>query len=530
MTPPKLSDIRASRPLAGHRLPPVTAGGKAPSPEFGNALAIDGNRLLVGARAQVGGRVSPPGAAHLYERVPDGWRKLSDLFGVPDDARDEPYSVQYFGTSVALDGDRAVVGAPRYWSDKTDDSTTWVGAAFVFDRVGDLWRRRELKRPRSTRPLAGFGQAVAIDGDTIVVGAPHPGSVPAPTQQDPPIPGAAYVFDGGFGRTSRRRLRPKNEPPHGSHFGAAVAVHDGMIAVGAPAQGGMPGAVHVFVRAGRGWKRSVVLSAGIGDDHFGASLALTADLLVIGAPTTRPDGGAAPGAVYAVPRKGSRLGELVRLIPSGAVHGDQVGRSVAADTNHVLAGAPGSTREAQGRAFLWLREPDATFREIDHDLGVGLRRKYDQFGTAVALGPDVAVIGCVGEQRVGHPKSGDGNAPDGAVYTFGGRSVEFDVDIYARAPRDGFVAGVVAAELPGRRSASGFASPGLAAITSSPPGVLARGRAACQITVDSAGAAKGEGPYLGGASFLMRVLGGEYFRVTIGEAGRGGPYHFEAYF
>jgi len=85
----------------------------------------------------------------------------------------------YFGSRVAISGDTLVVGAPGEASsatgingDQTDNSASASGAVYVFIRDGDSWTQQAYLKASTTTARNGFGNALAIDGDTIVVGAP----------------------------------------------------------------------------------------------------------------------------------------------------------------------------------------------------------------------------------------------------------------------------------------------------------------------------------------------------------------------
>src|SRR5687768_4231630 len=132
---------------------------------FGSAVAISGNTFVVGAP----GDDFPPlplniGGAYVY--VTDGiqWTMQQFLLGTGIDANSG------FGSSVAIDGNAIVVGAP------TDSiSGNRRGSAFVIERSGTAWfETAQLIAPEPAEILnERFGSSVAISGDTIVVGAPQ---------------------------------------------------------------------------------------------------------------------------------------------------------------------------------------------------------------------------------------------------------------------------------------------------------------------------------------------------------------------
>src|SRR5262249_23032652 len=121
------------------------------------------------------GNASFQGAAYVFVRSGSAWtqqQKLTASDGVTNDA---------FGTSVALSGDTAIVGA--------DGEASYQGAAYVFVRSGSAWTEQsELTASHGTAGDA-FGTSVAVDGNTVVVGSPWHSS----------SQGAAYVLSSNNG-------------------------------------------------------------------------------------------------------------------------------------------------------------------------------------------------------------------------------------------------------------------------------------------------------------------------------------------
>ncbi|MEM1054403.1 MAG: T9SS type A sorting domain-containing protein [Bacteroidota bacterium] len=136
------------------------------SPGFGAAVALSGDRLAVGAPGeQDGSDTNPaPGAVYIFERQADGsWAEV-------DKVRDpDPVRFGFFGEAVALDGDRMLVAAERGEDPATDYEG---GTVYVFDRQSDgTWTASAtLQRPEAEGRV-GFGDALALDGDRALIGA-----------------------------------------------------------------------------------------------------------------------------------------------------------------------------------------------------------------------------------------------------------------------------------------------------------------------------------------------------------------------
>jgi hypothetical protein len=136
------------------------------------------------------------------------------------------------GKSIAADGERVVAGA-----DGPDLTTERGGAVYLFERSSGVWTQQPI---RSVDPLipSGFGRAVAIDGDDVVIGASayDEGS------------GRTFVYQLGAGGVVREMELVGHDTQRSDRLGHRVAVHDGRALVGAPFAG-ETGAAYVFRRS-----------------------------------------------------------------------------------------------------------------------------------------------------------------------------------------------------------------------------------------------------------------------------------------
>jgi len=126
---------------------------------FGNAVAIDGDTIVVGSYFD-GDKGFQSGSVYVFTLTGTTWTEQAKL--VPQDGA----ANNHFGGSVAIDGDTIVVGAAE---DDTDGMSS--GSAYIFTRTGSTWTERIKLLPSDGREYGSFGSSVAISGDTIVVGA-----------------------------------------------------------------------------------------------------------------------------------------------------------------------------------------------------------------------------------------------------------------------------------------------------------------------------------------------------------------------
>lgn len=318
---------------------------------------------------------------------PAGPDPLATL-AVPDLARGAS-----FGWDVALDGRRAVVGAPT-----AGDS----GRAFAFERRGDRWRRATLPVSAAGHG-ARVGQAVAVDGSRALVGAPSAGEDSA---------GAAFVFEsrpGGW--TEVATLRPPADAGRAA-FGWDVALDGTRMLIGArgaDTAGTDAGAAHVFERAADGWthRGSLVQPDGDPYDYFGGSVALSGDRALVGAfvdDTAGPDAGSA--AVFE--RRGEGWDHAATLLPADGDRGDQFGNAVALADGRAVVGAVGddigqrtATTNPGGTGAAYVFEPGAGGWTQRAKLTAPGGEPGDAVGVAVAVAGDGVVVGAFGDDRAG---------------------------------------------------------------------------------------------------------------------------------
>lgn len=285
---------------------------------FGISVAVSGDTIVIGAEGT--GQVQ--GAAYVFVRNGDTWSDQAQLLasdGAPFD---------HFGTSVAVSGDSAVIGAPF-----DDDAGMVSGSAYVFVRNGTTWSEQAKLVASAGTPFAELGASVSISGDTVVAGAygdEHAGA----------NSGAAHVFTRSGITWSEQARLVASDAAGGDQFGQSVAVSQDTVLVSALGDddgGSASGAAYVFARNGVTWSEQVKLVAS--DAHanhfFGSSVAVSAGIAVVGA--WGDDSGR--GAAYVFQRTGTIWSELGKAVASDAWILDEFGRSVAVDGDTFLVGS-----------------------------------------------------------------------------------------------------------------------------------------------------------------------------------------------
>ncbi len=301
----------------------------------------------------------------------------------------------YFGAAVAIGGDTIVAGAPNNG-----------GVAYWFRRdSGGVWKQVARRFPsdlNSQRVTSEFGAAVAISGDTAVIGNPEHDGVGRAS-------GAVYVFgrhQGGSNRWGEVKPLAGSANSKGDNFGYAVGISGDHMVVGAPRDdiaGTDAGAAYIFARNLGGvdyWGEVVKLSAADAarSDRFGDAVAIAGDTVAVGAKYADTTGSNA-GAVYVFSRNlgGSNYwGQVAKLQAPEAAPSDNFGAAVALHGDTLIVGAPnqsGSFRYA-GAAYLYYRDQGGSNRwGLVKKLTAADAASYRDFGLSVAIYGDRVVIG-----------------------------------------------------------------------------------------------------------------------------------------
>jgi hypothetical protein len=326
---------------------------------LGGPVALSGDMPLVGAWNKNHGT----GAAYVFVHIGGSWvqrAKLVDAAGRPGD---------WFGVSVSLDGDTALVGAPMAHR---------TGSAYVFVRHGSHWVFQARLTASDGAPGDWFGRRVSLSGDTALVGAWY-------ENHDT---GAAYVFARYAGHWTQQGKLTAHDGFAEDYFGTSVALSDGTALIGAAGRNDNTGAAYVFVRHGSHWMQQDTLTAGDGKsgDTFGGSLALNGGTALVGAGFANRNAGAA----YVFVRVGSRWVQQARLAATDGVASDWFGVSVALSGDTALVGAWYKNHDA-GAAYVFTRQAGQWSQQTKLTPGDG--RAGDYFGSSVALSASTGLVG-----------------------------------------------------------------------------------------------------------------------------------------
>jgi hypothetical protein len=292
-----------------------------------------------------------------------------------------------FGRAVAISGDTAVVGAGF---DRVGTNNS-QGSAYVFVRSGTTWVQQAHLTASDGAGDDWFGIAVAISGDTIVVGA-GADDVGADAQQ-----GSAYVFVRSGTTWTQQAKLTASDGAAGDTLGSSVAIFGDTVVAGADSDdvglNAAQGSAYVFVRSGTTWTQQARLTAsdGAAEDFFGFSVAISGDTAVVGANWDDIGSNNHQGSAYVFVRSGTTWAQQAKLTAGreGAA-GDAFGNSVAVSGETAVIGIP-YYGDSVGRAHVFVRSGTTWARQAR--LAAGDGSAVDKFGHSVSISGGTIVAG-----------------------------------------------------------------------------------------------------------------------------------------
>lgn len=371
----------------------LIASDRITNDRFGYSVAVSGDTIAVGA--DLAGSDSQ-GAAYVFVKPAGGWSgtvtQTAKLI-----ASDTTPQTQ-LGWSIAMSGDTIVVGAPGDWS------------AYVFVKPPEGWSGVMTETAKLTaldgNTSLGFGDSVAIEGDTIVVVARGLNNQ-----------GAAYAYHkppGGWVTTSTfsAKLIP-SAGVWGSLYSTPMAMSGDTVVVGAAgvlANGGGPGSAYLFTKPSGGWSgiltetAKLIASDGAGGDSFGWSTAINHNTVVIGAEDDDIGSNKNQGSAYVFVKPSNGwsgiLTETAKLMASDGVTNSVLGFSVAAGDNTILVSrASGDSTTNQGAVYVFFKPSGGWSGLLTETtkLTASDGTVNGRFGHAVTISGNTIAVGAAGE-------------------------------------------------------------------------------------------------------------------------------------
>jgi hypothetical protein len=324
-------------------------------------------------------------------------------------------SSDWFGYSVSISGDYAIVGAKQ--EDHNAAGGQFLdnaGAAYILKNNSGTWTvvQKLVASDRATDDE--FGASVAISGDYAIVGAPRKTVKVGFDNQS--YAGSAYIFKNTSGTWSQLSKLVSKEPNFADEFGYSVAISEDYAIVGAPyddAPQSNQGSAQIYKRDSTKWLFEQTITSGSAGngDRFGWSVGVSGNFAIVGEPL---DGSTAPvnyekaGAAYIFFRGSSGTwNQSAKLNATDKAAGDEFGNSVAISGDYAIVGAMledhnatgGASLNSAGSAYIFKRNAnDGTWKQSKKIVATD-REAGDMFGVSVSISGDYAIVGAYNEDQ-----------------------------------------------------------------------------------------------------------------------------------
>lgn len=355
----------------------LTPHDPGPFDDYGDAVSIDGDVAIVGASTKPYNGMNYVGAAYIYRRVAGVWTEEAKLLPPGAEIHDN------FGTSVAIQGDVAVVGAPDF----AVSSFSGTGRAWVFRRIAGVWTLEQELVPSTAGIDSSCGTYVDLDGDTIVVaGRPLPLFNPAFV--------AVFVHNGStwveeqvIQTTGQLTWRMKLDL-QGDRLALPSASEEVL---------GVPGAgvVYIHERTAGVWAETARIAplAPSDSEGFGTSFSLDGNFIAIGAPFDDSRGHASAGRIDIFRYQGGVWGWEAELQASNPASYGEFGTKIELENGLLLTSSPSNSSgspQNRGAAQIYRRQSPGNW--VGGSSFYPPVRDYTGFGREAALDGDTVLL------------------------------------------------------------------------------------------------------------------------------------------
>lgn len=407
------------------KLSPIPQGA---GDQFGNAIAINEEVCVVGDFMDLQLPLGRPGSASIFIRPNGAWYLTQFL--IPADAQ----TGDEFGFSVAMSGQTVMIGADR----DSHAGGASAGSVYVYQRSGNSWIQQVKLTASDANGSEFFGWSVALSGDTAVIGAPGEDTSTITNIGAAYV----YVRNAGVWTQQAKLVTPTLVAFNALGQAAALSGNTAVVSCLGDDPFGFSnaGSVYVFNRTGNVWSMGtrLVASDAAADDSFGYSLAMSGDMIVIGVPRDDHSGFSNAGSVYIFTNSGGWI-QQAKLTASDAAADDEFGTSVAIAGENILVGAPlddHADGANSGAVYFFTRPPGGWVNMTESAKLVSFETYVgDSFGYSVAAYGDVVAVGAILDDfpllvNAGSIQMYDlGCMPDCCQGDFDGNSIVTEADI-----------------------------------------------------------------------------------------------------
>ena len=369
---------------------------------FGNSVSISGDYAIVGADYKDIGSNSSQGKAYIFHRSGTSWTEQASLTASDGAAYD------YFGRSVSISGDYAVIGAGY----KDIGSNENQGKAYIFHRSGTSWTEQASLTASDGAADDHFGSSVSISGDYAVVAASYKDIGSNGSQ------GKAYIYYRSGTSWTEQVSLTASDGAADDYFGTSVSISGDYAVIGAEGKdigsNNEQGKAYIFHRNGTSWAEQALLTAsdGAASDYFGGRISISGDYAVVGAMGKDIGSNDNQGKAYIFHRSGTPWTEQASLMASDGVAHDDFGNSVSISGDYTVVGVflkGVGSNAGQGKAYIFHRSGTSWTEQAPLTASDGATDDY--FGRSVSISGDYAVVGA-------YYKNIGSNTEQGKVYFF----------------------------------------------------------------------------------------------------------------
>jgi FG-GAP repeat protein len=342
--------------------------------QFGYAVRIDGDTAVVGDKYDDNNGNSDTGSVYVYRRVGGDW-VLETKLVAPDAAAGD-----FFGQSVDISGDTIVVGS---YLDTVEGVRT--GSVYVYTREGSTWSLEAKLLAFDREAFDRYGRSIAIDGDTVVVGA-------STTSTNGPNSGTAYVYKRSAGIWLLEVVLEAFDAQTNDLFGFTTDIDADTIVVGAKHDNynGFTdiGSAYVYKRDGGTWSLETKLLSGNGNDidDFSNAVSVNGDRILVAAENADFE-----GIVHVFVRDAGVWTLEAQLLAFDGGNGAGYGSSVDIEGDLAIVGArfDDEIGVRAGSVYIYRQEAGVWFHEGKFIVSDG--QLSDRFGSSVAMSGGIVI-------------------------------------------------------------------------------------------------------------------------------------------
>jgi PKD repeat protein len=396
---------------------------------FGEEISISGNYAIFGvskADTDTNGTnyKASAGAAYIFKKINGNWIQVQKIVASDRDVGDQ------FGISVSISGNYAIIGAHFEDQNATGGSTkNNSGSAYIFKNINGTWIQIKKIVASDRNSSDYFGCSVSISGNYAIVGArweDHDANGGNTKNNS----GSVYIFKNNNGTWAQTQKIVASDRSDNDYFGHEVSIYGNFLAVGTPYEGSIDaGAVYIFKKHNGLWTQSqkIVSNYRGTDFQFGYSVTLNSNFIIVGSRFDSYDENNSnpltnAGAAYIFKNINGSWILNKKLVASDREAQDKYGWSVSIDSNFAVVGASYENNDAKGGSYLAnagsayiYANKNGNWTQIQKIVAFD-RNQNDFFGYGISISDESIIVGAIFNDYDSNNLNAIQNA--GSAYTY----------------------------------------------------------------------------------------------------------------